>query len=87
MNAADPTGLNARVVALRDLSESALCAVDGLEVHGSIDHRDAFFSAAEKSEGKRLCACVSRGFGPDHGGGLVIDPAWRPDTLPLLESP
>ncbi len=30
------------------------------------------------SENMRLCACVSRVC----GGGLAIDSAWRPDTLP-----
>jgi vanillate O-demethylase ferredoxin subunit len=57
--------------------ECGLCAVDVLETRGTIDHRDVFFSAAEKSENKRLCACVSRVV----GGGIVIDSAWRPDTL------
>ena len=63
--------------------ECGLCAVEVLEVQGRIDHRDVFFSAAEKSGNQRLCACVSRAC----GGGLVIDSAWRPDTLPSLETP
>ena len=67
--------------------ECGLCAVDVLEVRGNIDHRDVFFSAAEKSENKRLCACVSRVVGANHDGSLVIDSAWRPDTLPSLETP
>jgi ferredoxin-NADP reductase len=57
--------------------ECGLCAVDILEVRGSIDHRDVFFSAAEKRDNRRLCACVSRAV----GGGLVIDSAWRPEPL------
>jgi vanillate O-demethylase ferredoxin subunit len=55
--------------------ECGLCAVDVLEAHGSIDHRDVFFSAHEKRAGRRLCACVSR----VSGGGLVLDSAYRPD--------
>jgi len=35
-------------------------------------------SATELSGNMRLCACVAR----VRGGGLAIDPAWRPDTLP-----
>jgi vanillate O-demethylase ferredoxin subunit len=55
--------------------ECGLCAVDVIEAHGRIDHRDVFFSAREKAEAKRLCACVSR----VRGGGLVLDSAYRPD--------
>lgn len=58
--------------------ECGLCAVDVLAVDGRIDHRDVFFSAAEQREGRRLCACVSRVC----GGGVTIDSAWRPDSLP-----
>jgi hypothetical protein len=35
-------------------------------------------NAPEMSENMRLHACISR----VRGGGLAIDPAWRPDTLP-----
>ncbi len=55
--------------------ECGLCAVDVLEAHGRIDHRDVFFSEPEKRAGTRLCACVSR----VSGGGLVLDSAYRPD--------
>ncbi|KQW38786.1 PDR/VanB family oxidoreductase [Rhizobacter sp. Root404] len=55
--------------------ECGLCAVDVLAVDGRIDHRDVFFSAHEKAEGRRLCACVSR----VTGGGLVLDSSYRPD--------
>lgn len=55
--------------------ECGLCAVDVIEASGRIDHRDVFFSAAEKAAGTRLCACVSR----VTGGGVVLDSAYRPD--------
>ena len=55
--------------------ECGLCAVDVLRAEGQIDHRDVFFSAHEKQSNQRLCACVSR----VHGGGLVLDSAYRPD--------
>jgi len=55
--------------------ECGLCAVDVLETHGRIDHRDVFFSAHEKQTNQRVCACVSR----VSGGGLVLDSAYRPD--------
>jgi vanillate O-demethylase ferredoxin subunit len=55
--------------------ECGLCAVDIVDLQGTVDHRDVFFSAAEKRENRRLCACVSR----VAGGGIVIDSAWRPD--------
>ena len=40
--------------------ECGLCAVSVLDRDGDIDHRDVFFSAEEKSENQRMCACVSR---------------------------
>jgi vanillate O-demethylase ferredoxin subunit len=55
--------------------ECGLCAVDIVSASGSIDHRDVFFSAHEKQGNQRLCACVSR----VHGGGVVLDSAYRPD--------
>jgi len=56
--------------------ECGLCAVDIVSVSGHIDHRDVFFSAHEKQGNQRLCACVSR----VHGGGVVLDSAYRPDA-------
>lgn len=58
--------------------ECGLCAVDIVSVQGEVDHRDVFFSAAEKRENQRLCACVSRVC----GGGVVLDSAYRPDDPP-----
>jgi vanillate O-demethylase ferredoxin subunit len=55
--------------------ECGLCAMDIVSAHGTIDHRDVFFSAHEKAANQRLCACVSR----VSGGGLVLDSAWRAD--------
>ncbi|MEO6032265.1 MAG: PDR/VanB family oxidoreductase [Burkholderiaceae bacterium] len=55
--------------------ECGLCALDVVSVQGRIDHRDVFFSAAEKRTNRRLCACVSRVV----GGALVLDSAYRPD--------
>lgn len=40
--------------------ECGLCAVDVLELSGSIDHRDVFYSDRERQEAKHFCACVSR---------------------------
>lgn len=55
--------------------ECGLCAVDIVRTEGTVDHRDVYFSAHEKRENKRLCACVSR----ISGGGVVLDSAYRPD--------
>lgn len=54
--------------------ECGLCAVDVLACDGVVDHRDVFFSAHQKQENRKLCACVSRAHGT-----LTIDTAWRPD--------
>jgi vanillate O-demethylase ferredoxin subunit len=59
--------------------ECGLCAVDILDLQGSVDHRDVFFSRDEKRANHKLCACVSRAFGP--GACLTLDSAWRPDAL------
>ena len=53
--------------------ECGLCAVDVIEHDGAIDHRDVFFSAEEKQEGTRMCACVSRLV----GGKAIIDVGYR----------
>jgi ferredoxin-NADP reductase len=53
--------------------ECGLCAVDIIEHDGPIDHRDVFFSAEEKHEGARMCACVSR----LASGRAVIDVGYR----------
>jgi ferredoxin-NADP reductase len=53
--------------------ECGLCAVEVLEREAAIDHRDVFFSAEEKHQGKRMCACVSR----LAGGKAVIDVGYR----------
>jgi vanillate O-demethylase ferredoxin subunit len=67
------------VQALHDCrrGECGLCALDVLEVKGEIDHRDVFFSPAQKQANRQLCTCVSRVC----GGGIVIDSPYRPDTL------
>ncbi len=58
--------------------ECGLCRIDVLAVKaGSIEHRDLFFSAAERAAGHSLCACVSRAVGT--GACLVLDSAFRSD--------
>jgi vanillate O-demethylase ferredoxin subunit len=55
--------------------ECGLCAIDIVSAQGTVDHRDLFFSGAQKQANQRLCACVSR----ISGGGVVLDSAYRPD--------
>jgi ferredoxin-NADP reductase len=43
--------------------ECGLCALPILEVDGIVDHRDVFFSEAEKAGNAKLCTCVSRVYG------------------------
>lgn len=57
--------------------ECGLCALDVVAVDGAIDHRDVFFSDAERQENGKICACVSRAVGT-----LTLDPLWRPDGAP-----
>ncbi|AJG22300.1 Flavodoxin reductases (ferredoxin-NADPH reductases) family 1 [Cupriavidus basilensis] len=40
--------------------ECGLCAVEVLDLDGTIDHRDIFFSDEQKRSRQKLCACVSR---------------------------
>ncbi len=40
--------------------ECGLCAVRIVDAQDEVDHRDVFFSAEEKAENHRMCACVSR---------------------------
>ena len=53
--------------------ECGLCTVDILEADGIVDHRDVFFSEAQKAENRKLCTCVSRVV----KGGITIDTADR----------
>lgn len=53
--------------------ECGLCAVEILDSNGALDHRDVFFSDAEKQRGDRMCSCVSRLL----GGRAVIDIGYR----------
>lgn len=49
--------------------ECGLCELSVVEVSGRIDHRDVFYSEKQKTDAKRLCACVSRVVG---GGSTPI---------------
>jgi ferredoxin-NADP reductase len=53
--------------------ECGLCALPIIETAGTVDHRDVFFSDAEKAENAKLCTCVSR----VSGGSITIDTADR----------
>lgn len=53
--------------------ECGLCALDVLACDAPIDHRDVFFSEAQKAENHKLCACVSR----PAGGRIEIDTSYR----------
>jgi vanillate monooxygenase ferredoxin subunit len=56
--------------------ECGVCAVDVVDVDGEIDHRDVFFSAAERHDNHKLCACVSRAHGV-----VTIDTLERADAV------
>ncbi|RAI44646.1 PDR/VanB family oxidoreductase [Rhodoplanes roseus] len=53
--------------------ECGLCALPILQVEGTVDHRDVFFSDVEKASDAKLCTCVSR----VAGGSITIDTADR----------
>ena len=49
--------------------ECGLCALPIVGLEGVVDHRDVFFTEAEKDENSSLCTCVSR----VTGGVLTLD--------------
>ena len=53
--------------------ECGLCALPILEFDGEVDHRDVFFSEAEKASNAKLCTCVSRVY----GASITLDTADR----------
>src|SRR5271170_6217039 len=53
--------------------ECGLCALTILAVDGVVDHRDVFFSDAEKAQNLKLCTCVSRVY----GASITVDTADR----------
>ncbi|HKU12013.1 MAG TPA: PDR/VanB family oxidoreductase, partial [Sinomonas sp.] len=57
--------------------ECGLCQVDVLELTGTIDHRDVFYSQRQQHAAATMCCCVSRvtaAKNPDHerAGGAVV---------------
>jgi ferredoxin-NADP reductase len=54
--------------------ECGVCAVDVVAVDGEIDHRDVFFSDAQKQDNRKICPCVSRAIGV-----VTIDTLYRAD--------
>ncbi len=55
--------------------ECGLCALTILAVDGVVDHRDVFFSEAEKAANTKLCTCVSRvaGGSVTAGASITVD--------------
>ena len=52
--------------------ECGVCAIDVVAVDGEIDHRDVFFSDAQKQDNRKICPCVSRAIGT-----VTIDTLYR----------
>ena len=55
--------------------ECGVCAVDVVAVDGEIDHRDVFFSDAQKQDNRKICPCVSRAIGV-----VTIDTLYRAEV-------
>lgn len=55
--------------------ECGICAMNVLACDGEIDHRDVFFSEAEKEKKDKMCVCVSRAVGT-----LTLDDDYRPEA-------
>jgi ferredoxin-NADP reductase len=53
--------------------ECGVCVVNVLGADSEIDHRDVFFSDAQKADKRKMCTCVSRAV----GGRLAIETADR----------
>ena len=79
---ADQTMLDALLEAGVDMiydcrrGECGLCAVSIVEASAVVDHRDVFFSAEERHEAQKMCACVSRLC----GGRVLIDTGYREEA-------
>ncbi|QDW40392.1 oxidoreductase [Bradyrhizobium sp. KBS0727] len=56
--------------------ECGVCAVDVVAIDGEIDHRDVFFSDAQKQDNRKICPCVSRAIGV-----VTIDTLYRPEVV------
>ena len=52
--------------------ECGVCAIDVIAIDGEIDHRDVFFSDAQKRDNRKICPCVSRAIGT-----VTIDTLYR----------
>ena len=56
--------------------ECGVCAIDVVAVDGEIDHRDVFFSDAQKQDNRKICPCVSRAVGT-----VTIDTLYRAEAV------
>lgn len=69
---------NIDVISDCEKGECGLCVLDILKSEGEIDHRDVFFSAEQKAENNKICACVSR----FSGGNATLDTSYRGASMP-----
>jgi vanillate O-demethylase ferredoxin subunit len=58
--------------------ECGLCEVRILQLEGTVDHRDVFYSERQQRAREKMCCCVSR---------AVTDPAAEPGTSGLRAGP
>ena len=63
--------------------ECGLCEVRILQLEGSVDHRDVFYSARQKDGAKRMACCVSRAV--TSTSGLVTDAAASGPAIVTIE--
>lgn len=62
--------------------ECGLCVVDVLQVEGTLDHRDVFFSDRQREAGTKVCTCVSRTVSRDACSGRSPIPAANAIAVP-----
>lgn len=56
--------------------ECGVCAIDVVALEGEIDHRDVFFSEAQRRDNHKICPCVSRAHGV-----VTVDTLYRADEV------
>jgi ferredoxin-NADP reductase len=65
--------------------ECGLCEVRILQLEGSVDHRDVFYSARQKSAAEKMTCCVSRAV--TSTSGLIADTAANGPAIVTIEVP
>jgi vanillate O-demethylase ferredoxin subunit len=63
--------------------ECGLCEVRILQLDGTLDHRDVFYSQRQKDSAEKMCCCVSRAVAPQSSTLAATNPTQGPAIMTI----